>query len=289
MGLSEREYYRDSDDDVLSRRSGSGRSIVVHLIVVNVFVLVLDKLLARENWLTHQLAITPKTLVEPWHWWQLLTAAFAHSPDDIWHIVTNMLTLWFFGRPMEKVAGRWEFLRFYLGAAIFGNIVWCARTYLTGASGAALGASGAVVAVVIWFVCTYPRSTIVLLVAPVPAWVAGIVIVLVNVLGIDTRLKEPGQTAGAIAFDIHLAGVAFALAYYFLRWNFGRLMPSALARSLAKMTRSRSLRVHAPEEDIENEADRILDKIHQQGESSLSARERKILETYSRRMRQKHQ
>ena len=35
-------------------------------------------------------------------------------------------------------------------------------------------------------------------------------------------------------------------------------------------------------------ADRILDKVHQHGADSITPAERKILEEYSRRMRQKH-
>ena len=36
------------------------------------------------------------------------------------------------------------------------------------------------------------------------------------------------------------------------------------------------------------EADRILDKVAREGMDSLSRKERRILENYSRRMRQKH-
>jgi hypothetical protein len=39
---------------------------------------------------------------------------------------------------------------------------------------------------------------------------------------------------------------------------------------------------------LEEQADAVLDKLYREGESSLTARERKILEDYSRRMKQKH-
>jgi hypothetical protein len=51
------------------------------------------------------------------------------------------------------------------------------------------------------------------------------------------------------------------------------------------------LKVHDPErfyQDRDAEADRALEKLHTQGEASLTAKERQILEDYSRRMRQKH-
>ncbi len=51
------------------------------------------------------------------------------------------------------------------------------------------------------------------------------------------------------------------------------------------------LKVHRPSEyyrDLDEQADRLLEKVHREGESSLSPKERRILEDYSRRMRQKH-
>ena len=50
------------------------------------------------------------------------------------------------------------------------------------------------------------------------------------------------------------------------------------------------LKLHAPEErssQLDEQADAILDKLHRQGQESLSSRERKILEEYSRRMKEK--
>jgi hypothetical protein len=51
------------------------------------------------------------------------------------------------------------------------------------------------------------------------------------------------------------------------------------------------LKVHQPEERLtvlDEQADAVLDKLHREGIESLSPRERKILEEYSRRMQQKH-
>jgi hypothetical protein len=51
------------------------------------------------------------------------------------------------------------------------------------------------------------------------------------------------------------------------------------------------LKLHDPEtyyHDLDSEADALLAKIHRLGEDSLTHEERKKLEDYSRRMRQKH-
>ena len=40
--------------------------------------------------------------------------------------------------------------------------------------------------------------------------------------------------------------------------------------------------------DLDAKADRLVEKVHEEGETSLTNEERRILEDYSRRMRQKH-
>jgi hypothetical protein len=48
--------------------------------------------------------------------------------------------------------------------------------------------------------------------------------------------------------------------------------------------------VHDPDAgyaELDEEADRLLEKVHREGEESLTKKERRLLEAYSRRMRQK--
>jgi hypothetical protein len=101
----------------------------------------------------------------------------------------------------------------------------------------------------------------------------------------------------SIAFDVHLVGAAFAIAYYRFGWNLGRILPSPAwlggGRPKFKFRRRPKLKLHDPDaEDHYNEqddqADRILEKVNREGMDSLSRKERRILEDYSRRMRQKH-
>ena len=63
-----------------------------------------------------------------------------------------------------------------------------------------------------------------------------------------------------------------------------------LPHRLRQRTRRAKLKLHDPEKKLHqeaDEADRILAKIHAQGESSLTRPERKTLERYSRRQREK--
>jgi hypothetical protein len=84
-------------------------------------------------------------------------------------------------------------------------------------------------------------------------------------------------------------GAAYAFLFYRYRWDLARLWSFRMpARPRVSKPR---LRVHNPEDryrELDQRADRILDKVHREGEDSITAEERRILEDYSRRMRQKH-
>jgi hypothetical protein len=128
-------------------------------------------------------------------------------------------------------------------------------------------------------------------VLPVPAWVVGVLIIGGNLMQMASSSSDVGPQT--VAFDVHLAGAAFAILYFRLGWNLGTFLPDlAGLRPSWKPFRERpQLRVLDPdldENDLDEEGDRLLIKVHREGEASLTAKERRILEEYSRRMRQKH-
>ena len=59
--------------------------------------------------------------------WRLLTYAFLHDPGDIFHILFNMLLLYWFGCDMEEMYGPREFLVFYLVSAVAGGVAFSRR------------------------------------------------------------------------------------------------------------------------------------------------------------------
>ena len=294
MGMYEREYYRD--DRPPPRLRFADRMMVTNLVILSVAVYLVDTLLGGDHWLRETLSLSSADLAKPWLWWKFLTYGFAHtSYPDIAHICWNMLGLWIFGRDVELIYGRREFLRIYLLAIVLGSAVWTLRYLLVGSSEATyilLGASGAVTAIVLLYVLHYPKRTILLMfVLPVPAWVMGVLIIGGNLVQMMSGPTDVG--AQTVAFDVHLAGAAFAILYFRLGWNLGNLVPDLSGmRSSWKLFRDRPrLKVHDPDEDesdLDEEGDRLLIKVHREGEASLTTKERRILEAYSRRMRQKH-
>jgi hypothetical protein len=146
------------------------------------------------------------------------------------------------------------------------------------------------------FVLLYPHQTVLLMmVIPAPAWVMGVLLIVGNLFG--TRM--PTEGGARIAYDVHLVGAAFAAAYFYGGWNLRRLSSplewvGSITQRAGRALRPRpDLRIHTPEDadsyrELDEQADRILEKLHQHGDGALTSQERRILEDYSRRMRQKH-
>ena len=268
--------------------------MTVALIIVNVALFLLNYIFSPPDKniphdlgsLTTMLAASNETLTHPWLWWQFLTYGFVHA--SLQHILLNMLQLFFLGKYVEDLYGKWEFLRLYVAMLLAGSVVWAAGEIIFQRSvpglHLTLGASGAVCGVVMLFVLNYPDAKLVLFPIPIPmkAWVMGVLLIIMNV-GLAI---VPSSYGGNIAWNVHLAGIAFAYLYFRGHWNLGHLFHT-LAQKPKFISRPK-LRVHAPEEDSEpldlnDEVDRILDKINQQGEKSLTKQERRLLEIASRK------
>jgi hypothetical protein len=90
---------------------------------------------------------------------------------------------------------------------------------------------------------------------------------------------------------VHLVGAAFAIAYFKFRWNLGNVTARFSSwGDRAKTARARRrFRIHDPDKDWkqDQEADRILDKVNREGMDSLTSKEKRALEEYSRRVRKK--
>lgn len=305
MGIHDRQYYRDEE----AARGGfdvSSTTMITKIVVVTVGVYILDLFIGgRGHWLMLEMASGPQDLSKPWLWWRYLTSGFAHDPGfggdprAYQHILFNMLSLWFLGRTVETVYGAKEILRFYLVAIVLGTVFQAVRQVVMVPEpewARCLGASGAVVGIVMLFVCHFPKQKLLLfMVIPVPAWLVGVLLIGLNLLGaggIEVSLPGSGDRIGRVAYDVHLVGVVFALVYFKFKWNLGRLIPFNLANITKSLKPKPQFRVHHPDEhdsgSDDSEGDALLEKVNQHGIESLTARERKILEDYSRRMRQKH-
>lgn len=280
MGVYDREYYRHER----TRFSfASTHSVVTILIVVNVIVFILCAVLSDEqNGFTRRFMVSGRTIGTLMNWYQFISYGFVHA--DVRHIFFNMISLWFFGREVEALYGKREFLAYYLGAVLLGGVWWGVRHSLMGTLDVpALGASGACSAVILLFVFHFPHQQVTFFFFPLPAWLLGVILVGLDLLGGHGR---------NVAYDIHLAGFAFAAVYFWTGLRLTTWLPQS--NRWGTLFRRTKLKVHAPADErddpngqLELEGDRILEKLNTHGEASLTAKERQTLEAYSRQTREK--
>jgi membrane associated rhomboid family serine protease len=218
--------------------------------------------------------------------WRLLTSGFCHGSFN--HILFNLFVLWMFGRAVESILGSREFLVFYLTGVVISGIGHLLFSVITRDPTGALGASGGVMAVVFLTAMTFPKMKVyVMFVIPMDLWVMAVIYAVVDTLG----LLGSGSN---VAHAAHLGGAAFGVAYKYYNWRLIPLWYGLLGRTSGwkRPRRNPNVRifqptVQSPDEPIDDQVDAILEKIHQQGEASLTDEEREVLKEASRRLKKK--
>lgn len=236
--------------------------------------------------------LAPDKVVPGFQVWRLVTYAFCHSRGSVWHIVFNMLALWFFGPTLERMYGTREFTWFYLMGAVAAGLVFIALELFLGQLTPVIGASGAVMAVLMLFAIHYPRHCIYIMgIIPIEArWIVAIYLVvdLYPVL-----LALGGDTVGDnVAHSAHLGGLAFGYLYYKFQWRFERLFGNFKVPDLSSGRKSGpvsrgNLKLYEPPENMDAQVDAILEKISRSGESSLTDQEREVLKAASQRYKKR--
>ena len=109
MGIYDRDYHRSGNyDREPGFYLGALRMMTTNIILITCALFVVQKV--AGPWYENAFALHANWYRQPWKAYQLLTYGFLHAPDDLWHIVLNMLGLFFFGREVELRYGRREYL-----------------------------------------------------------------------------------------------------------------------------------------------------------------------------------
>ena len=101
--------------------------------------------------------------------WTIVTNLFIHS--SLWHLIANMMTLYFFGRYFSSLVGDSKFLIVYFSGGVFGNILYI---LLGEPLSVAVGASGAIFALGGALAIMRPKLMVFVfpLPVPLPLWIA---------------------------------------------------------------------------------------------------------------------
>jgi len=249
-------------------------SVVKALIIANVVVFLVQIAfgLVTHRALSQYLGVMPSATIDKLYVWQLFTYMFLHSESHVFHIIMNMLFLYWFGTELERMLGRRRFLVLYLGGGIAGGLSYAVTQYIGGMTTPAIGASAAVMAILVVYAFYFPNRTI-LLFFVVPMKIKWFVLM---VIGIDL-VYSINTYADGVAHTAHLGGALFG----FLFWRFSPLVAQLFDR-LEDMHREQQVRRRAQDE---KRMDEILAKIGREGFDSLTRRERDFLHEQSRRRR----
>jgi len=115
--------------------------------------------------LKYKYLFSPYQIIHRKQWYRVITGAFLHANWE--HLIFNMISFYFFAPIVESMLGIPTFLIIYLGTAVIAGIPDLIK-YKDDFNYSALGASGAVSAIIFASILLNPTSKIMLMFIPIP-------------------------------------------------------------------------------------------------------------------------
>jgi membrane associated rhomboid family serine protease len=232
--------------------------------------------------------------------WQLVSFQFLHG--GLFHLLCNLIGLWFFGRFVEDRLGAGRMLRLFFFCGVLGGLTQVLVGLLAPKVFAPviLGASAGVLGLLATFALLEPEGVILLFfVLPVRAkyilWASVGLALFFTIVPSDRGVAHAAHLGGLLG---GIAYVRWGLAYERVvqgwfsrrqmrparpRWEMART--TAAKRSFWQRSKAAGEVEDLPAaEFISREVDPILDKISAHGIQSLTERERRILEAARQKM-----
>tara|TARA_R100000306_G_scaffold91_5_gene108 strand:+ start:1444 stop:2316 length:873 start_codon:yes stop_codon:yes gene_type:complete len=270
-------------------------SIIIKLIAINAVIFLAVRLLAFFMGMGPgqlvQWFVLPESfgsvLLQPW---SLLTYSFLHF--GFFHILFNMLWLYWFGRFVLNLFDEKRFLTIYLLGALFGGLLYLIThnvfPALIGSTAGLIGASGAVTAIMV-FIATYtPNTEVMIFRFRIKLWQIALVLVLLDLI----LLPSSGNAGGRLA---HIGGAIFGFVYArqlqkgndigkwfenLIDWVENLFKPGK-KKPFTKVHRNKKTAAKRTTTDTKNDnqkkIDEILDKIGKSGYDSLTKAEKDFL------------
>ena len=297
--LDDRPYMRSG------QRPPAPWPLAYTLMAVNVAVFVVQSFLDLYAIFpfTDTFALSLKGLGRGWYW-QLLTFQFLHG--GLFHLLCNLIAIYFFGRAIEDVLGGRRMLRLYLASGAVGGLCQMLLAFAVPRhfGGVVVGASAGAFGLVATFAMLFPdRILTLLLFFVLPVSLRARTLLWLSLALAVFGILVPG---GIVADGAHLGGILTGVVYvhWILQGRGWRLRFSAvrpLVRRPRELVKTASTGRSAwsdspphpnedlpPEDFISREVDPILDKISKHGIHSLTPREREILEAARAKMEKRN-
>lgn len=185
--------------------------VVKNLIIINVLVYMATALLPVGNEIIRFCALWfGASPFGEFHSYQFVTYMFLHASVE--HIFFNMFALWMFGRTLEYELGSKRFLIYYMVCGVGAALIQLATAYLTGEMPIQLvGASGAVMGLLLAFGVMHPNAVIMLLIPPIPMKAKWFVIIYGVI-----ELFLGWRGVGNVAHFAHVGGMLWG--FLLLHW-----------------------------------------------------------------------
>ena len=223
-----------------------------------------------------------------WKPWSIISYSFFHS--DIFHIFFNLIILNFSSQLFLTFFNQKQLLGLYVLSAIFAGVVFVSSFYLMNIIAPIVGASAAIMAILVAVTTYSPLMNIrLLLIGNVKLWHITVVILLIDLLQI--RMENSG---GHIA---HLAGAFFGFVFIKFLKNgtdlskivstiidfFVNLFKKSPSKPLKTVHKNYKKPAEKPASRIvtkdktQQQIDEILDKISRSGYDCLTKEEKEFL------------
>jgi len=171
------------------------------LISINIGVFAGWSLLS-PSFMKRHFVLSEFNTIDQQRYYTIVTSSVSHY--NTWDLAVNMLGLWFFGRHLELLWGSATLLKLYLAGAFggFTGVWWsCHWGGQRWAIPERLGASAATYAIYAFFMLSDPWATVILFIVPMPALVAGVVILALS--NSQQDISNNGHLGGAVAGGLY--------------------------------------------------------------------------------------
>ncbi len=210
-------YYRRSISN--SPFGGYFTPAVKILLIINIVIFFLQTFTGLNGLIVKSFALNYHQVLNYNMYWQVLTYMFLHG--NFWHILFNLLFLFFFGADLEREWGKKRFLQYYfftgIGAGFFILLVdWVSMFYFNQKiAPTTLGASGAILGILVAYALYFPERQITLLlffILPITLKAKHFAIGygLIELFSLFSNAKSGVSHAG------HIGGMLFGVIFFFL-------------------------------------------------------------------------
>mgnify|MGYP001209669257 FL=1 len=215
--------------------------------------------------------------------WSLITYGFFHA--DLWHLIGNMIILYFSGRVVLDLFGKEKFIKIFIIGLLCGSFTYLISynvfPVFEGLKPPMIGASAGAIAVFVFLASHMPNYTFRLIIFDVKIFYIALFIIIMDLIQIPVS-----NAGGHLA---HLGGAAWGFYYNnqlkkgndpgnkiidFLNYLKGFFKKKSKIR---KVYRRDDFKKPSKEEVDQKKIDLILDKISKSGYDSLTKGEKETL------------